>query len=78
MTDTNGSQLAAAKAAPAAAAATAVHPVWLVANSPWRRPTWDGSAPSVSSDCMAGSAAAKLIASVAPRTTSTGTLGMKG
>ena len=75
---TNGSHEATAKAAPAAAAATAVNAVWLVANMPWMRPTSEGADPSVSRDWTAGMAAAKPSASDAPSRTRAGTLLMNG
>src|SRR5664280_871726 len=51
---TNGSQVARAKAAPAAAAATAVEAVWQVAKSPCTLPTCAGSDPWVNIDWPAG------------------------
>ena len=77
-TATNGSHEATAKAAPAAAAARAVHAVWLVANSPWIRPTSEAAEPWVNSDWTAGMAAAKPRASDAPSRTRAGTLWMNG
>ena len=76
--DTKGSHDATAKAAPAAAAETAVRAVWVVPNMPWIRPTSDGSEPWVSRDCSDGSAAANPRASVPPSTMRAGTRWMNG
>ena len=70
---TKGSHRATANAAPAAAADSAVHAVWVVPNIPWTRPTSDESDPWVRRDWSAGRAAAKPSASVAPRTIRIGT-----
>ena len=75
---TNGSQVARAKAAPAAAAATAVEAVWQVAKSPCTLPTCAGSDPWVNIDWPAGNAAANPSASNAASTISAGTLWTKG
>ena len=72
------SQSTRAKAAPAAAAATAVKLVWLVANRPWILPTSAGAEPWVKSDWTAGMAAANPRASRAPRATRAGTSWTKG
>ena len=75
---TNGNHRATANEAPAAAADTAVQAVWVVPNSPWMRPTSDGSDPWVRRDWSDGRAAANPSASVAPRTMRAGTAPMNG
>ena len=77
-TVTKGSQAATAKAAPAAAADTAVQAVWLVANSPWMRPTSDGRRPLGEQRLDRRHGGGEPKASVAPSTTRAGTLWMNG